>query len=630
MARPCGCGGGGVVVRCGTGMQCSGIGTATDPLVVGWQIPLSTVACNAVMDCVGGHVGEAFFFNSTTKSLNLRIDPDPDNMITVGPAGVMVAPVAPSPTDGGATVAKLLTLPTPLIGGSYGAGFSQFPEGHPDIYEAAVNLVPEALDLVHVPVRATRDLFPICVHDSNLGFYNPVGNESFRSLDQKQITFTEVVPSIPPVEENGYFGFSWPTERGVPQLGEVFNLLGNKTVLYLEVKDRTSPVDAYDRIKRMLPGWNMNKSVIIAGEPITTTSGTGPTIMHAMTVSFAGTGIPMAAHLTDVGQVNTYTPAALQSLGIGWVSLPYFIGDPEHPNYIPGAVQAYKDAGIQVMIHTVHRQFQYQLAVTNGMRGVLCNDPIYASGVRSGYRYRRDGSLYGWNLPKYGVHSAWSYQIDGSASIDRGFIRPGLAEEVVFHQLLHNPNGNAGFDGSGYWMLMGTMGPYRNADRYAVQMWCWWDRMIVDTQRWIGMFLDRDNDRVLYDWSSATIHTKGYLVSLSQNGNIVVSWYKGTPAPGNGTAPPDATTLFAGASGYTIAPRTFYGLRVEMDNTQMRVYRTGTNLFSAPKTLVTTLNGITRYITGTNKGYPFMARHFFNTTDACETRFGNPSVSYTL
>lgn len=636
MAKPCGCGGGGLTVRCRNGIKCSGLGSTTEPLVIEWEIPLGTTACNAVMDCVGSHLGPAFIFDGTSKRIELRLDPDPNNLAKVGPSGLLVAGTV-TPGSGAASVAKLLTLPVPVIGGTYGAGMSVWPEGTTYAYEQAAQLLTEALSIVHVPVRRSAELLPVTLHNPSMNFYNSGLNEAVADLTMMQARQADILPSGPNEQaEHGYFGFGAPRQKGVPMLSEIFNILGNKVVLYLEAKDADNPIVILDRIKQMVPAWDASKSVIVAAEPIPA-PGEYPTILHAAVASMAGTGIPVAAHLTSPQQVQQYNGATLAGMGVQWVAIQYGIIDDEGPSHVPGAVQDYKNAGLEVLVHSVHRQWQYDKAEVNAVRGVLCYDPIYATGKRSNYRYRRNQDVYTWNTAPYGLHSSYSAMgIEFQRDYYRGSIVPGQPDHLLYRAALQNPGVDGGEDPSGYWPLHGRMAPFRNGDRYAMQCWIYWETLIEDRSRWIGLWFDRPTDRSLSDWTRASRHTIGYSLTLDQNSNFVCAQYDGTPAGGQ-IPPPGRTEMFVGPSGYgQIQPRIPYGIRIEVEPNQIRGYRIGTVPANPPPTKIEVFRFDTshpkwaRFINGENKGYPFFGRHFFQDDPgfATDVRIIKPSVQY--
>jgi hypothetical protein len=633
MARPCGCGGGGLTVRCSNGVRCSGLGTTTDPLVISWEIPLGTTACNAVMDCIGTHLAPGLQMSSGTRALGIKLDPDPNNLAKLSAAGLLVSGTV-TPGSGGASVAKLLTLPAPVIGGMYGGGSSVWPEGTTYTYEQAAELVPEGLQIVHVPVRRTSELLPVALYSDTMSWYNPAYNDAVLNMDAMQLDQVDVLPSGPSDQpDTGYFGFGARQQQSVPWLSNVFNILGNKVVLYLESKDVFSAISTADRIKGMAPGWDMTKSIIAAGEPIPE-GGPHATLMHAVVDSMTGTGIPVAAHMTTSAQVRAYNGAALKALGIGWVSVPYAVIDDEGPDYVTGAVQDYKDNGLQVMVHTIHRQWQYQKAAALNVRGVLCFDHVYGAGVRSGYRYRRNSGAYAWPAPSYGLHSPYSATLAGQRDHFRGYIRSSGRGELVYDADLQNPGVNGGWDYSGYWVLNGRMGPFINADTYYMQCWVRWNALLSDKGRWIGLWADRPTDRNLVDWAVSDKFTIGYNLVLNQRGEMVCAQYDGTPGGGQ-EPPPGRYDVFYGNSGYgPVNANWAYGIRLEVEPTQIRGYRIGTTPGVVNKTLVFTFTNThpkwARYISGANKGYPFFGRHFFEPAVSTEVRIIQPSVGYTF
>jgi len=633
MARPCGCGGGGLTVRCSNGVRCSGLGTTTDPLNISWEIPLGAAACNAVMDCIGTHLAPGLQMSSDTRALGIKLDPDPRNIATLSASGLLVAGTV-TPGAGSASVAKLLTLPAPVIGGMYGAGSSVWPEGTTYNYEQAALQVPEQIQIVHVPVRRTSELLPVALQSASMSWYNPNVGDAVLNMDAAQLDQVDVQPSGPSdTPDTGYFGFGTRQQQSVPWLSTVFNLLGNKVVLYLESKDTFSAISTADRIKGMAPAWDVTKSIIAAGEPIPE-AGPHASLLHAVIDSMTGTGIPVAAHLTTAAQVLAYNGATLQALGVGWVSLPYSVIDDESDTYIAGAVQDYQDHGLQVMIHSIHRQWQYKKAAAANVRGVLCFDPIYGPGIRSGYRYRRNANNYGYPAPSYGLHGPYSADFTTQRDYYRGYVRTSGPQELVYDANLQNPGVSGGWDYSGYWVLHGRMGPFINADTYYMQCWVRWNALLSDKFRWIGLWADRPTDRNLVDWAVSDKFTIGYNLVLNQQGEMICAQYDGTPGGGH-EPPPGRYDVFYGNSGYgPLNANWAYGIRLEVEPTQIRGYRIGTTPGVVNKVLLFTFANThpkwARYISGSNTGYPFFGRHLFTPSISTETRIIQPSVGYTF
>lgn len=620
MGRPCGCAGAGVDIRGRNGILVTPPTGASQTYWVELDPNLGGNACNIIMNCVRSRLGPGLQGNPD-GSIQVKLDSDPNNLIQFGAGGGLLAlGSGGTPSPGGASVANLPTGAAAVIGATYGAGNAMWPEGTRDSIEAAAGLAGTALHITHLPLRKTAELLPVVAAYPTMQAYNASIPEAFVDLDESQLQRVEFLPADTTEGVNvGYFGFGALRHQGATLLGDALNLVGNKLVVWLEIKDTTTPNHTAAIAKPVLSQWNANKSVIVVGEPIPASGGPA-TILDGVIEAFAGSGVAIGAHLRTKQQVLDNPGAALAAKGVQWVAIPAGVIDDEGPDFTPGALQGYKDAGLQVLMGGVVRRWQFELARRDQLRGTLSADPVYTSGFLSGYRYRRRFPRWNWSNPDYGQHSNHSGRFDlgdGLRDHYRGYVRSGQGDQIVLDSVLQVPGAVEPFV-SGYFINVGKVAPLENADTYAVTAWFWWDRLIEDRNRWVGIWVDRPTDRSLLDWDAATRHTIGYNVHLNQNGQVSVFEYDGTPG-----RPPAARQRGPFPSGYTIQPQTWYGLRVEMTSAIMRVFSTTT--FTDPgfsKSLITEFPNPNRYITGTNTGHVLLGRHFFNNPDSCEVRFG--------
>jgi hypothetical protein len=643
MGRPCGCSG-----ECGctyvgvNGIVITGSGTTRDPGRVGLADVISGTGCDSIMGCVGSHVGTGMRYDPTAKHIFTSISSDGGNNIVYGTDGGLFSAGGSGSGDSGyATVDGLVAKTTPFIGGSYGAGLSMVPEGPIQTYQTAMDL---DLDLIHVPVRRSREQFCLVQGSRQMGDYSYhfAGN----TTDEMDLAMARRMVYIPGGDpsgdfslpdyaaQDGYFGYSEPWHQGTPLLSDVFELVQRRTVLYLEVKDIgagandvPSPSLTYPILKSLILKYAMTKSVIVASEfPLTATSDELSQITAGLQ-SLRDIGCAVGAHLTTDAEVDAVTPANLVAAGMTWVGISYPTADTR-----PAVVKAYKDAGLHVLLFGVHRQWQWNLVNdtttfgAGGLKGVLCADPVYVAGAINNYRYRTTTATWDWNTPDYGRHSNWSNTIDGQRDRYRGYVIDGDTGNISLDGdvLLPTDTSPSAYRPSGYYILQGeqcpaplnaTTGHY---DNYDIDVGFIWDSLVGDSDSWMGIWFGNPEDRMLYEWTQCDTHTKGYQYQLDQAGMQHMSRYDGVP---NAVAPPYAYNADWGSpwTGH-IAAHTEYRVKVRVRPTYITCGpanqpETGPDVW----TFTNTFGGGTLW----RGPYIYLGRHFAFTSDSTRCRFRN-------
>lgn len=632
MGKPCGCAGScGCDIRGRNGVRVSGSGIAPDTMWIELDAS-SPTTCATIMDCVGANLGNGLIYNSALRRLSARISNTAGNLISFAPdGGLLVTGGGGGGGAGGQTVANLPAGTNAIIGSSWGAGSCLWPEGVREAIEAASNMVGTAIRMVHLPLRVSSDLMPICLAEPNMSWYLQDGiSQSPRNTDHREHSNAIIAPSgNPPAAEGGYFGFYQRLSQGTPTLGEALRLLARRAVLAIEVRDSVIPIESADRVKELAPQYDATSSIIVLGEPIPSSGAPGPTIIEAVSASMSGSGIPVGIIFRTRQQVIDYPPSRLATLGVTWVFVAQQLVDTAVANHVSTEVTAYRTAGLNVMLHDVHRQHQSARAAALQLRGSLCTDPLYAYGASSLYRYRRDTPSWNWAAPNVGQHSPYSDSVVGQQAHFRGFVVEGFPNTHWLGGDLHNPEQVEPYP-SGYWLLPGELMPLRNADTYAVHCWWKWNNNLPsDRTRWAGLWLDAPTDRSLRDGSAATAQTIGYLFAMTPGpsggfAQFTLTEYDGTPG-----TPPPARVLGTWNVPYTVSPNIYYGMRAEVTPTAIRLYA-GTLSWPNPfnKVLIATINNPHRYISGVNNGYVFYGRHFFFDSDGRQMNVAGLTTQY--
>ncbi len=666
MARPCGCVGEcGCVYKAGPGIRVTGTGTSRDPGIISLATPLTGEACNAVMSCVAAKLGNGLTFSPTDSKIAVKISADGGNTVSFGTDGGVYASGSGSGGGGGfATVAGLVAQTTPVVGGTYGAGSSMWPEGTIEPYEEAVNL---GLPLIHVPVRRSEEQLVWAINNRDVRFYDPddddpgtppaptnntANSTEFISMALgKRQRFT---PGGRPngntfnpwyADEQGYFGFQHRQAFGMATVADVLQTVNRRSVCYLQVKDLGQsandtwiPLQTFVALDKVIRQQGAAQSVIVGAElPV----GTGQfatdrqSIMDGLNIVKAS-GVAIAAHLPSVEMIDANTPASLVAAGFTWVMIQNAIAD-----NTPAKVKPYKDAGLNVLLYNTQRQWQYNLAKdttkfgAGGLKGVLSTDPLYCGGEAFSYTYRRNRSDWTVPTPDYGRHSPYSDQgFGGQIDTYRGYAGgndAGVSDgsnRLFLDGDVKNPGDTPTDRPSGYFILLGEHCPIVNnaatskPDNYDVDFSVSWASLISDKVRWAGMFVGVPEDRSIREWTQATTATKGYLFTLNQNGRFVFTRYDGVV----GANPPyQYSTDWDSAWAPGVAANTEYRMKIRMRPDRIVV---GPANQAEGGANTRTFNAATGSGERWRGPYLYIARHFFTDADSTTVRWTDVNVTY--
>jgi glycerophosphoryl diester phosphodiesterase len=625
MARPCGCAGEcGCVIVGSSGASVSGTGTSRDPYRIQLASPITGTACTAIVACVGSHAGNGLRYDGTSGTLSARISADSGNSIIYGSDGGLYTTGGSGGggSSGGVTVDS---LPTFVIGGAYGAGYSIYPEGQIVAYEAGMDM---ALPLMHVPVRRSREGSPYACHYRTLSSYNTAITSAQR-VDNNAMSTMSNIETQPggasPNVNTGYFGCNMQPRMGIPTLYDILQATRNRCVLYLEIKDLGAAVGetADPRytgtvMRAVISKLGAAKSVIVGAE----LGGAGNTadvdgLKNALADCRAD-GMVTAVHISSQVQANTYTPTVVAGAGHTWVMLTAALASTN-----PTLITDYKNAGLQVMLYGVARQYQYNLAKSLAVRGVLSQDPLYAGGVDNNFKYQSATSTWAWGQADYG-RQAYLDDISFVRDTYRGYV--STANRISIDGLTHVP-GQTDPDEhpSSYNVLMGEQVPVRDtgsvfntygtATNYDISVGFVWSRAMTDKTQWCSVFFGVPEDRPLYDNTGATSTTKGYAFMLRQNGNFILLRYDGVAYPGSGN--PYQFIVANWATGWgTLVANTEYRVKVQVRTNGLILGREDGG-GSATKTLVG--DDYTKW----RGQYFYLGRHIGNDSDVSTVTYSN-------
>lgn len=645
MARPCGCSG-----ECGctyvgiNGINVTGAGTTRDPGKISLSNPITGAGCDAIMSCVSARLGIALGWNASLGRINVVISSDGGNGLTLGSDGGLYASGSGGGGDGGfATVDGLIARTSKIIGGSYGAGISMAPEGPLETYETALNL---RLPIIHVPVRRSAESSLWAVHYYNLGPYNfRFALDYSDTMDMAMgphMIFTpggEPTSTADPVQwiyapKGGYFGYGSEVRHGLLRLSDVFSLVQRRSVLYLEVKDlgasvndRPDPLATFTVLAEQLVQFGLTQSVIVGCElPNTASAGDLTQLRDGLTL-IKNTGTAIATHLNSEAQMDANTPASLVTLGVSWVFINAALADPATSAPIAAKVKAYKDAGLNVMLHSATRQWQYnQLNNTTtfgagGLKGAIAFDPVYVGGALNNQPHRKNAATWGWGTPDYGRHSPWSNSgYDGQRDKYRGYVENGVGGQINLDADIINPFDTPGaLLPSGYHILMGEQCPIPYTS-YDIDCTFIWETRPTDTGRWMDIWCCSPEDRNIYEWTKANQFTKGYQFQLTVSGLFVMARYDGIPSNGSESPPPYQYSLAWDSpwSGGGISGGTEYRVKVRVRPDRIVMGPSGQSEGGAN---TRTFNAGTGGGTTWRGAYAYVGRHFFFQSNAVRVRW---------
>lgn len=629
MARPCGCSGECACdVRGTNGITVTGTGSRLDPMLVGLASPITGNGCNSIMDCVGGHAGTGLRYDGTTKTLSAKLSNDSGNNLVLGSDNGLFTAGGGGGSAGGATVASLPT--TDLIGGSYGAGNGQWPEGSIETYRAALDM---GLKLIHVPVRRSTDSFLWAAAHYQLGNYNwRFSGETSNTMDLKMLHQMWWLPGGDPninpssgdityQPQAGNFGYGWQQARSAVFLSDVFALTQRKAVLYLQVRDIGSlasdcptPYDTYPLLQSQIRQWGAQQSVIVGSELPNNADRAG--IVQGLQKLRTEDNVVIAAHITSTAMATANPPATLVSEGFTWVMIDFSIADTA-----AATVTAYKTAGLNVMLTNGHRQWHFNLQRTLALRGVLCLDPVYCAGILSSFSYKKPVGTWGWGTPDYG---RYAYGTDQENMRDkyRGYVKNGEGGRIYIDGGTLAPHEtDPNFRQSSYFILMGEQCPVRDTrvaanvvgspNFYDIDVSVTWTSLTSDQGRHLSVFFAVPQDRPLTEWQLATTYTKGYMFSLSENGTFVFQRYDGGS---------NAAMFESWASPWgVVTPNAEYRLKVRVRPDRVIVGPADQSEGGAQTHTYTGANGGTMW----RGAYFYLGRHFFSVADSTSIRFTN-------
>lgn len=526
--------------RCGCSSQCScivtgaggilvtGNGSPSNPYVV-TPVGEDPAFCAAVGTCLAAIAGPGLIYSPASNQLQVKLSADDGNTLSFGSDGGLfdAGGSGPTPDTGGKTVAG---LPPTGIAGSWGqgAGYLIAPDGMEESFRQAVAL---QLDITSFTARALADGTLVCAPSSDMTQYiTKLGDgkeawvENIADNGLGRFKRYQVTPGDPAKNDMTIGWWGWLANNnpsGFQTVTEVFGICGRRTVLSVQPGD----AESWGSLLELILVYGLTKSVIVHQ----VFDFTADALSNF--AAYKNAGVACMQRVRSDADAGVLTADALKAAGVGWVCVETAVSD--------ATITAYKDAGLQVLMHTHSHHFETDRATTLGIRGVLAEDPVYASKDASRYRYpaNRLGSMNGQRHWWYGMLTVntWNGARWSGSNINsnyRGYFYSWSNDDTSFH--LNTGTGNRAFG-----VLLGAITP-PNPQRYTFTVNVRFNTAPADKGRWVGAAFAAPNDR---PWDSLGVGgpNSGYAFGLSYDG-MLRAW-KSDPVGGPVTYTPVATGL---------------------------------------------------------------------------------------
>lgn len=555
--------------RCGCSSQCSCVVTGTGGIAVSGNgsparpyvvMPVGNDPAwtAAVATALVDIAGPGLIYTPASGKMQVRISTDEGNTISFGSDGGLFDTGGGGPApESGVTVAG---LPATGVAGSWGvgAGYLIAPDGMLQSFEQAVAL---DLDITSTWARSLGDETLVAAPSTDMTQYvTPKGDRetwltdiSDANLGRFKRMYIDAGNQDDTV--SGWWGWSAVDTYGMCSIADVFRICGRRTVLSVMPGDAGAWTNLLDDILR----YGLTKSVLVTQYGDATTQTVEALANFAQ---YKNATVACMQYVSTDAVAAVLTADALKAAGVGWVLADTAVTDP--------VLTAYKTAGLNVLLRTHSHHFETLRAATLGIRGVLAEDPVYASNVPA--RYQRKGAQssqngsrawwYGMLSPNTWAGARWSGKDMNQAY--RGYFGAWPVADNGFY--LPRGTGNTEFG-----VLLGCIAP-PNPQRYTFTIGCRFYELPSDTQRWVGAAFSCPDDIPWNSSTSAPGLNSGYAFGLRANGKLA-AWKRN----------PNVTYAEV-ATGLTIRTGTTYTVTVAVDPDKIVLTCNGKSLTIADTT----------------------------------------------
>jgi hypothetical protein len=616
MGKPCGCGGAGVIWRCGVGLVCAGVGSTADPLTISWAVPLDATACGAVMSCVGNTITSGLIMVGGRLGVRLT----PGGGLEFDSNGAIRA------TGGGGgggtgwrTIADLETRGQDIVIGAYGAGYLHKPENHIRSYRYGQFL---GLDAMYVPVRFLVDGYPIVHTDESMGrLWGEPWNTSFWTTQQIQNHHGSGVQRVPslsgindPYARNqpdgdtepyipfnatawskakfhghsplwGWFGYNEAPQYGMTYLSDVFREVGGRTPLVLDLRFPARVTGGafvnstpgwktnifLDKVLKLIQQFGLSSSVVVTSTEITIPPDNPADPQVSVLDRFSSAGIRVGPFLETSAQATAHPPDGTWPTTWTWAFC-------NVSTVTKTQVAAYRDKVVggnplRTIAFMCNRQHTWNDRVkSQNILGGISGDPFYAVGnggvagthVLGQPSYRRATSDWQMNAIDHG-HFAPTTTVNDVQSVKRAY------HESDGNWIVFGPDTLSLVPGNTAYVNQGWLAPVPSPTSWAMDVTIIQGPLVASGQRsstWMSIAFCRANDLAFADYHDAATNTDtrtGYVLYFDHNGTVTLQGWNNSSNT--------VVTLASAASGGSFDTSNPLRFKIGINATGIRVRR---------------------------------------------------------
>jgi hypothetical protein len=554
----------------------TGNGSVQQPITISLSVNGKT-GCAGIVACLAGNLGPGLVYNEATGDLQVKLSSQAGNAAALQTDGLYVPSggTPPTPATCLQTIADLPAAPNTV--GAWVLGQLRGPYSSPHQLDWCL---ATGSDIVHFRCATSSDDVGVVsdydthrIDDTRTNIYisqeirqlhSGIVNQTmnYAGDEDDPVAFAPTGRVAKTARQGGWYGYLAPTYTQ-PLLTDFLTKIGGKSVALIDcVPGDTVPYPESEAIIGAIRGVQQYCAQAWAMIGVNT-------IANATTVKNAGITPCMIARWPSQYGLTTlpYAVADLQAAGIQWLVLSF--------KYADSVFQAYKNAGIQVLMQSSSRHVDRTRVGTLGIRGALAPDPVYYRGPITGgwpYGYRTETDP--WEHRKMGTGQL-TYRTDNTAvTSPGGFVRgrPDQAEQGLFLP--------AGFGETKARpsVLVGWLCPLTNPNSYTLTWDMKWTELAtVSTVRAkLGLLFGAANDSDTLAWpaNNATENPDKwpegnkamYRVYQRQNGEIGIAKWTTT-----------GFTYLATATSPAVAADVWNSYRLVVTPTQITFTRTVTN-----------------------------------------------------
>ncbi|MEV6400572.1 hypothetical protein AB0M39_38325 [Streptomyces sp. NPDC051907] len=539
MAR-CGCAAGCSCLVVGSSpVFVSGNGSPGSPFTVGVSYEGKT-GCAGIAACVAANLGPGLTYDEATGTIQAFVSRDADNALGFGGDNGLFATAGEGGGGGTTCGLKISNLPpAPEVTGAWAMAGLLNPFNSPYGLEYCI---ANKIDITHMMCAATGD-GAMWVAEYNTGLMSVNRSKIYESKHAKYLDsatvkaminnpsdvnnpFPAVAASPSRVWQSGWYGWLAPEYQQM-LVTDALRIADGKTVCLLDCSDagevhNTESVNVQAALRAVRQYCAEDWAFIGVNDLANATTVLNGNVEPMLMINHQGTW-----NDADL----PFTTLQLTAAGVSWVALSHYYAD--------SVFNAYKNAGIHVLMWGASRHVHRTRMETLGIRGFLGHDPVYTRGPSAEFDYRTLDDP--WSRRRMGVgqltHSTDQGNVTGN--LPRGFcnVSPTSGAPVA-PDGLYIPS-RWGEGGGAPSILCGWHCPLKQPNTYTVQLEMLFDQLPVGATGKIGLLFGMPDDRTTFAWNGSDGNPAGMATPQRQGYRV---WQRNTGAIGIGVW--DATGAF--------------------------------------------------------------------------------------